>query len=77
MSKIEGKNLFYVKDLKTGNILSINVRGGKSEIAKKNRDLEKKGQKHLIRHVVLSDEEVEKYEKSLNPVEKKPRVKKI
>lgn len=71
MSNIEGRNQFFVKDKKTGNIIPINVRGGKEEMIKKNRALEKKGQGHLIRHIILTDDEVKEYKESLKPVERK------
>lgn len=60
MSKITGKNLFFIKDLKSGAIISMNVRGGKEEIEKQNRDLRKKGQEHLIRFEVVSEPEEKK-----------------
>lgn len=71
MSEIRTVHLYYVKDVKTGNIIPINVRGGKTQQEKINRDLKKRGQEHLIRFIVLSDEEVRAHEESLKPSEKK------
>lgn len=66
MKKInEGLNVYYVKDLKTGNILPVNVRGGKAEQEKINKQLKKEGKEHLIRFVV-----VDKPEEKKEPVKK-------
>ena len=70
MNKIdEGLNTFYVKDLKTGNILPINVRGGKQEQEKKNLQLKKDNKEHLIRFVVV-DKPEEKKKPGRKPVDK-------
>ena len=55
MNKInEGLNTYYVKDLKTGNIIPCNVRGGKAEQEKQNAKLKKEGNDHLIRFEVVN-----------------------
>ncbi len=54
MSKLdEGLNVYYLKDLKTGNIIPCNVRGGKAEQEKVNLKLKKEGKDHLIRFIVV------------------------
>lgn len=61
MSKIVTKHLYYVKDKITGNVIPVNVRGGKEETEKQNLKLRKEGKEHLIRfEVVEPPEEVKK-----------------